>query len=144
MEYLTKEDFILINELTVKEHGGNFVLPFNILNEGSLDFLLEAVRSELFGEEMYASVADKTALYMFNTINGHIFQDGNKRTGLEAALLFLKLNGEALNEELKQIETKDGKIIPETGDDSDSILFHFTMEIASGKISLEECQQWFE
>jgi hypothetical protein len=30
----------------------------------------------------------------------HIFSDGNKRTGLEAALAFLKLNGNRLNKNL--------------------------------------------
>ncbi|HFA50670.1 MAG TPA: type II toxin-antitoxin system death-on-curing family toxin [Bacteroidetes bacterium] len=30
---------------------------------------------------------------MFQIVTGHVFQDGNKRTGLEAAILFLKLNG---------------------------------------------------
>lgn len=42
---------------------------------------------------MCPSVSDKAGLYMFNIISNHIFSDGNKRTGLEAALLFVDLDG---------------------------------------------------
>ena len=144
MEFLEKADFTLINELTIKEHGGNFVPPFNFLNESSLDYLLEAVNAELFNEEIYPSVSDKAAVYMYHLITGHVFQDGNKRTGLEAALLFLKINGESLNEDLIRIEIEPEKTVPEKGENSNEILFHFTMEIASGKITLDVCRAWFE
>ncbi len=30
---------------------------------------------------------------MFNIVCNHIFQDGNKRTGLQAAIIFLLING---------------------------------------------------
>ena len=93
MEFLTKDDIVQFNEMTIQEHGGNFVPPCNFLNENSLDYMLEAVGSELFGQPMYPSISHKAAFYMFSIVTGHIFQDGNKRTGLEAALLFLKLNG---------------------------------------------------
>lgn len=63
---------------------------------------------------------------MYNIIANHIFQDGNKRTELEAALVFLQLNGYDLK--------------PEVDDD---LLTNFTLEVASGKISLEEVQSWF-
>jgi death-on-curing protein len=142
MEYLLKEDFILINKKTVAQHGGSFVSPSNFLHEPDLDYLLEAVDSQVFGQPLYPSIADKASLYMFNVISNHIFQDGNKRTGLAAALLFLKLNGKNLKVELTSIRAND-KSIPNKGNTTNEILFHFTMELASGLISLEECKQWF-
>ncbi|MCB0564470.1 MAG: type II toxin-antitoxin system death-on-curing family toxin [Phaeodactylibacter sp.] len=96
MEYLTKKDIILINQMTIKQHGGNFVPPFNFLNESTVDYLIEAVGGELFGTPVYPKISDKAGLYMFNIISGHAFQDGNKRTGLEVVLLFLKLNDSIL------------------------------------------------
>lgn len=142
MEYLLKEDFILINKKTVDRHGGNFVAPSNFLHESDLDYLVEAVDSQVFGQPLYPSIADKAGLYMYNVISNHIFQDGNKRTGLAAALLFLKLNGKNLKVELTSIRAND-KNIPQEGNTTNEVLFHFTMELASGLISLEECKQWF-
>ncbi|MBC8153385.1 MAG: type II toxin-antitoxin system death-on-curing family toxin [Bacteroidetes bacterium] len=67
----------------------------------------------------------KAELYFFSIICNHIFQDGNKRTGLEAALLFLQLNGYDLVVD-------------------DNLLTNFTLSVASGEQSLEQVQAWFE
>lgn len=125
MEYLTKEDILYINFLTIQEVGGNFVPPNNFLHEGNLDYLLETVQAEMFGEALYPHLYQKAGLYMYNIICNHIFQDGNKRTGLEAALLFLQLNGHDL-------------VI------ADQPLTQFTLDVASGKHSLESVQTWFK
>lgn len=92
MYYLQKEDIIRINLLTIRDVGGNFVPPTNFLHEENLNYLLEAVQAEMFGAPLYPEIHQKAGLYFFNVISNHIFQDGNKRTGLEAALLFLQLN----------------------------------------------------
>ena len=93
MEYITKKQIINTNCYQVDTFGGNFVPLHNFLHEENLDYLLEAVQAEMFGEPLYPEVYHKAGLYMFNVICNHIFQDGNKRTGLEASLLFLQLNG---------------------------------------------------
>lgn len=125
--YLEKEDICYINKRTIDVHGGNFVKPNNFLHEENLDYLLEAIDADMFGEPIYPTISDKTALYCYNIICNHIFTDGNKRTGLEVALAFLKLNGKRLNRTLPH-------------DD----LYQFIMKIASGNSSLEECKEWFE
>lgn len=124
--YLEKEDIVFINQKTVAVHGGNFMPPYNFLHEENLDYLLEAVQAEMFGEALYPSITDKAALYCYNIICNHIFTDGNKRTGLEAALAFLKLNDWRLNKALP-LDT----------------LYRFILKIASGDSSLEECREWF-
>lgn len=143
MEYLEEEDIILINKLTIKRHGGNFVPPFNLLNGASLKYLIEAVEGKVFGKELYTGMHGKAGFYMFSIISNHVFQDGNKRTGLESALLFLKLNGYQLKEKLTRI-TFQLKEIPKDGETTNQILYNFTMEMASGEINLEECGLWFE
>ena len=60
MEYLRKEDFLVINKKTIDKHGGNFVPPFNFLKGNSLDYLVEAVEAEMFGEPLYPTIADNT------------------------------------------------------------------------------------
>lgn len=66
------------------------------MHEENLDYLIDIVKSSVFGEEMYPKISDKAAVYAFNIICNHIFSDGNKRTGLEA-LAFVKLNGHTLS-----------------------------------------------
>lgn len=143
IEYLLKDDILLINRENIKRFGGNFVEPENLLDGQALDYLLEAVQSKVFGEELYPKLFQKAGLYMFNIIDNHIFQDGNKRTGLEAALLFLRLNNKNLKNSLSKVDSQ-GKMIPQNGNLTNEILFEFTMEIASGKLTLEEVQLWFK
>ena len=126
IQYLEKEDVTFINQRTVAEHGGNFMPPNNFLHEENLDYLLEAVQAEMFGEPLYPTISDKAAIYCYNIICNHIFSDGNKRTGLESALAFLKLNGMRLDQSMLN-----------------SKLFDFIIKIASGQSSLEECREWF-
>ena len=125
-KWLQKEDIVFINSRTVSEHGGNFMSPHNFLHEENLDYLLEAVEAEMFGAPLYPTIPDKAALYCFNIIGNHIFTDGNKRTGLEAALAFLKLNGMRLDKELPKND-----------------LYDYILKVASGLSSLDECRAWF-
>lgn len=81
----------------------------------------------MFGAPLYPTIADKAGLYCYNIICNHIFTDGNKRTGLEAALAFLKLNGMRLT-----------KTLP------NQFITDFILKVASGQSSLEECKAWFE
>ncbi len=143
MKYLIKKSFVLINRRTIDAHGGSFVPPENFLHESLLDYTVEAVKESIFGQEMYPTLADKAAFYMFQIVTGHVFQDGNKRTGLEAALAFLQLNNADLHQDFSQIEAEKQRFIPEKGESPDEILENFTIEMASGKISLDEARQWF-
>lgn len=126
MIYLTKKRVIKLNKQSYLEHGGSFIPPYNFLHEENLDYLLEIVQSEMFGEPLYPTIADKAAVYFYNIICNHIFQDGNKRTGLGCALVFLNLNNFEVNPLLDE-----------------NILFDFTIQTASGQISLDECRAWF-
>jgi len=126
IRYLTKQQIIRINKATVDVHGGNFTPPYNFLHEENLDYLLEAVQAEMFGQPLYMTVTDKAALYCFTIIGNHIFTDGNKRTGLGAALLFLNLNGFDIS-----------------GAVTNQILTDFILKIASGQSSVDECRAWF-
>lgn len=56
IQYLEKEDIILINKHTVEIHGGNFMPPSNFLHEENLDYLLEAVQAEMFCEQLYPNI----------------------------------------------------------------------------------------
>jgi death on curing protein len=68
IQYLDKDDITFINQKTVAEHGGNFMPPNNFLHEENLDYLLEAVKAEMFGEPLYPTITDKAAIYCYNII----------------------------------------------------------------------------
>lgn len=145
MDYLLHDDLILINQMTVEAHGGNFIPPENLLNPSSLSYVLEAVQAEIFGHRLHQTTAGIAAVYLHHIISGHIFQDGNKRTGLEAALLFLRLNDHKLQPGVLLLDEGDlARRIPAQGDTPNQILFEFVMEVASGKHELEVVKAWFE
>ena len=127
MVYLSKDEIIAINHNQIALFGGNFVPPFNFLHEENLDYLMEAVQAEMFGEPLYPAIYQKAGLYMFNIVCNHIFQDGNKRTGLQAAIIFLLMNGYGF------VESVD-----------DDMLTDFTLSVASAEQSLEQVQNWFQ
>ena len=127
MRYLTKLEVIKINTKQIDVYGGNFVPPSNFLHEENLDYLLEAVQAEMFGEPLYLEMYQKAGLYMFNIICNHIFQDGNKRTGLQVAIIFLLSNSYAFE--------------PTVDDEK---LINFTLSVASGELSLEQTQDFFK
>ncbi|MEM9525254.1 MAG: type II toxin-antitoxin system death-on-curing family toxin [Bacteroidota bacterium] len=140
--YLTREELIYINERTTAAHGGNFVPPDNLFNEDALNSLVDSVAAEMFGEELYPTIADKAALYMFNIIKYHAFQDGNKRTGLQSARTFVKLNDWNFREPLIAVNS-EGMRVPSIGTESKSILLNLTLELASSRYSLEQMKAWF-
>jgi death-on-curing protein len=127
MFYLSKQQIITINKFQVERFGGNFVPPQNFLKESNLDYLLEIIESELFGEPLYPKIYHKAGLYMHSIISNHVFQDGNKRTGLQAANIFLKANNYSYK---KQV--------------TNEILTNFTLSVAAGQKIVEEVQKWFE
>jgi death-on-curing protein len=126
MFYLDKEQVLLINHLTFLDHGGTYNPPNNLLHEENLDYLLEAVESEMFGEPLYPTIADKAAIYLYNIVCNHVFHDGNKRTGLQVGLTFLKHNGYKISDSI-----------------SPFALAHYVLDVASGNVTLDECRAWF-
>ncbi|CAH1001112.1 hypothetical protein LEM8419_02047 [Neolewinella maritima] len=117
--------------------------PESLLHGESLEYLVETVQAEMFGAPLYPTLADKAALYMFNIVSNHIFQDGNKRTGLEAANVFIQANGSRLNDYLTPIRFEHRSIPSQAGTDKVQHLIAFTLEVASGTVPLPACQQWF-
>lgn len=127
INFLTKEQIVLLNKSTVSQHGGNFVPPSNFLHEENLDYLIEIVRSDMFGQPLYPTIQEKASVYCYNIICNHIFSDGNKRTGLAAGHTFLLINNHDFSKSISNQELTD-----------------FILEIASGKLSLDECTLWFQ
>lgn len=64
-----------------------------IKNKGQLDFVLNNIDFKYNGHEPYPDVYSKCA-YLFESIcTEHFFYDGNKRTSLVVARIFMRMNG---------------------------------------------------
>jgi len=93
IKYLTREIIIEMNQKMTLEFGGHCSIhDDNLLNSNSFEFLLEAPRSEYFGEEMYPDIFQKAAVYCYFIIKDHVFHDGNKRTGIGVTIWLLEAN----------------------------------------------------
>ncbi len=90
---LTVAQIAEINRRMIEEFGGFFAGKDNLANPGSLEHVLAATQGSLFGREFYPTLIEKAAAIGWRIIVGHVFHDGNKRTGMEACRLFLDLNG---------------------------------------------------
>lgn len=79
--------------------------PANLLNESALDYLLDAVRFPVFQTDLFPSIPKKAAALCWHIIRDHIFYDGNKRTGILSAILFLEDNGYSFDIDRNMIDT---------------------------------------
>lgn len=91
--YLSAEDIIEIHDAMIEQFGGSFGLRDDDLFRS----VVLAPFQTMFGTELFPTVFDKAAKYLFDFANYQIFVDGNKRTGLGVCEMFLEKNGLALN-----------------------------------------------
>jgi death-on-curing protein len=121
MHYLTAEQVLFIHARLIAETGG----AHGVLDLGLLLSAIARPRSTFDGQELYPDLFSKAAALLESLIGNHAFLDGNKRTAIAAAGLFLKLNDFQL-----------------TADDSE--VFDFTLQCAQGRVPLEKIRTWFE
>lgn len=121
IEYLTIEQVIELHDELLKRYGG---LP-GIRDKNLLWSAIDAPKAAMFGQEMYPSVYEKAAAYLYHLICNHPFNDANKRTGYAAALVFLEVNG------AKQCFEKED-------------LENLVIEIAKGKVTKAEITRFLE
>lgn len=89
-----------LHQEQLRLHGG----AAGIRDSGLLDSaLVRPLQKEAYGDP---EIFDLAAAYLFGVLKNHPFVDGNKRTGLAAADLFLYFNGfslEAVQEDIIQL-----------------------------------------
>lgn len=120
--YLTKEDLIFLHDKQIEEFGG----IYGVRDEGLLDSVSKAPYQSCFGSDLYPTIFDKAAKYLYDFSTYQVFLDGNKRTGLCTASMFLKMNGYELDMNYTQV-------------------YEMTMNLANGNIqSLEEISNLLE
>lgn len=111
MKRFTKEQAVMLHEILLDKTGGLRGLRDERLLESALNNPFQTFG----GEELYPDVFHKAAQLCFSILKNHPFIDGNKRIGILAMLVFLKINGvyaDFTDEELASLGwgTADGSI----------------------------------
>lgn len=92
--FLDVEDVLLIHAEQLATYGG----ATGIRDSGLLESAVAMPRASAGGELAHTDPFAMAAAYGFHIAQNQPFVDGNKRTGLLAALVFLDLNGTVLND----------------------------------------------
>jgi death on curing protein len=119
MKYLTSTQVLFIHSRLVDETGGSH----GVRDVGLLESALARPRATFDKKELYPDLFAKAAALMYSLINNHPFMDGNKRTGVSAAGIFLQINGYRLSASAHMLET-------------------CTLRVATKKMELVELEDW--
>jgi death-on-curing protein len=92
--FLDVEDVLLIHEEQLPRYGGAPGIRDRALLESAVAMPRATAGGEFAHEDLFAMAA----AYAFHIAQNQPFIDGNKRTGLLAAIVFLDLNGVAISD----------------------------------------------
>ena len=93
MLFLTLDDIIESHQNQIDTYGGSH----GIRDIGLLESAIAQPEASFGGQYLHADIFEMAAAYLYHLVMNHPFVDGNKRVGLEAALIFLEINNENLN-----------------------------------------------
>lgn len=85
--FLSLEQVLLIHQRSLVEHGGSD----GIRDSGLVESALASARNTFHYSQQ--DLFEVAASYAFHLAEAQAFLDGNKRTGVASALVFLALNG---------------------------------------------------
>jgi death-on-curing protein len=98
-EFLTVEDVLDIHALQIARYGG----AEGLRDHGLLESAVSQPQATFGGEFVHEGLFAMAAAYLFHIVGNHPFLDGNKRTGLLSALVFLDVNGIAMEEDSEML-----------------------------------------
>lgn len=119
--FLTAEQVLFIHARLVSETGG----AHGVRDVGLLLSAVARPKASFDQQDLYPTLHAKAAALFESLISNHPFVDGNKRTAITAAGMFLRINGYRLMAANAEVAA-------------------FTLACAQGGISLPEISTWFE
>ncbi len=87
--FLSLDEVLEIHEQQIERYGGSH----GIRDTGGLESAVATPQATFGGEFLHCSIPAMAAAYLFHLCQNHPFIDGNKRTGANAAITFLLMNG---------------------------------------------------
>lgn len=91
--FLTLAEVLQFHADQIELAGGDA----GILDIGKMESAIAQPRMMWQGKFLHEDLAAMAAAYPFHIVQNHGFADGNKRTGMNAAIVFLELNGYGLS-----------------------------------------------
>ena len=88
-DFLTLEEVLKIHRVQLDRWGGQD----GVRDIGLLESAVAQPQATFDGEYLHEDLFAMASAYAFHIAEAQAFFDGNKRTGLDAALTFLTLNG---------------------------------------------------
>lgn len=89
LQHLGAEAVLAIHAEVRAAHGG----MAGLRDRGLLESAVAAPQASFGGKPLIGDPVEVAAAYLFYLCRNHPFMDGNKRTALAAALVFLQVNG---------------------------------------------------
>lgn len=121
ISYLTVPQILFLHARLIDETGGSHGLR----DLGMLEAASARPQATFDEQELYPDLFSKAAALMDSLINNHPFVDGNKRTAITAAALFLRQNGYRLTITNAELEA-------------------FTLRVASSRVDVGEVATWLQ
>lgn len=113
--FLSLEEVLALHDDQLRRYGG----AGGLRDLGLLSSAVAIPKATFGGELLHQSLFETAAAYLFHIARNHPFLDGNKRTALAAALVFLWLNDQEI----------------EAGEDE---LTELVLGVAEGRVSKAE------
>ncbi|MFW6184841.1 MAG: type II toxin-antitoxin system death-on-curing family toxin [Chloroflexota bacterium] len=118
--FLSVQQVLFIHARVIAETGGEE----GIRDLGLLQSAVARPQATFEAAELYPTLFAKAAALMESLARNHPFVDGNKRTAITAAALFLQRNGRRLETTNQELE-------------------RFALLVADGQMALEAVEVWF-
>lgn len=121
MKYLSAEQVLFIHARIIDETGG----AHGVRDIGLLQSAVARPTAAFGGDDLYPDVFRKAAALAESLARNHAFLDGNKRTAIASAGLFLGMNGLRFDATQKE-------------------LVRFALQVAVGAVTVEEAATWLQ
>jgi death-on-curing protein len=108
--FLTLADVLIILQDQIRRYGGSY----GVRDPALLSSALAMPTATFEGKLLHSDIYQQAAAYAFHICQNHPFVDGNKRTALASALVFMDLNGVEIH-------------------DPDEKLYPLMMDVAAGR-----------
>lgn len=121
MKYLTPEQVLAIHDQMIKRFGGSS----GVRDVGLMASAVMCPQASYGGKDLYPTIVKKAASLLQSLLKNHPFVDGNKRTALASAGIFLRLNG------YKLVNSHDEEV-------------KFALRVDNERLSLETIAAWLK
>ena len=118
--FLTVVDAVQFHEDMIRRYGGRS----GVRDLGALESAMSQPKASFRGQFLHADLHHMAAAYLFHIVQNHPFVDGNKRTGVYAALAFLEING-------VEVVTVPVEVA------------EFVLQVAQGQVSKQQIAEYF-